>query len=189
LPYPFSFKPARISANTAADIKVYDTHGVAAALSTAVSVSSGTASFSVTNPGTYYAVLDDGTFQEVVRFDAATGTSVTMYGHSSFSPQSAPVPSVLPGWATLVSTKTASYTAVDGDGVLVFNGATLTCTLPDPTTVGIGRTRFEVKNVNASALSVVSAGTSKTIDGAASQSVAQWGKATYISDGTQWLSI
>lgn len=74
------------------------------------------------------------------------------------------------------------------DGIAVFNGSTLTATLPDPTTVPVGR-RFTVKNVNASALTVASAGTSKKIDGAASQSVAQWGKLTVFTDGTQWLSM
>lgn len=46
-----------------------------------------------------------------------------------------------------------------------------------------------MKNINASAATVSSAGTSKTLDGAASQSLAQWAKATYISDGTQWLTV
>lgn len=190
MPYPFSFKPARIIPGVPTDAKVYDSKGVAALLSTAVTVSAGTVSFAVTNPGTYVVVFDDGSFQEVVKFDAVSGQSVAYYGRGAYSPQSAPlIPTTLPSWVYTDVVKTANYTAVDGDGVLVFNGTGLTLTVPDPTAVTPGRTRFVVKNVNASALTVASAGTAKTIDGAASQSVAQWGHLTLISDGTQWLSI
>jgi hypothetical protein len=89
----------------------------------------------------------------------------------------------------ILSTKAANYTLVIGDEHVIFNGATLTATLPDPTTTGMSGRRFTVKNINAGALTVVSAGTSKTIDGAASASLPQWGKGTYVSDGAQWLSI
>jgi hypothetical protein len=92
------------------------------------------------------------------------------------------------GYTTLLATKTTSYTHADGDEIVVYNGTSLTATLPDPTTVLVGK-RWNVKNINASALTVVSAGTSKTIDGAASQSLAQWAKAEYVSDGTQWLTV
>lgn len=85
-------------------------------------------------------------------------------------------------------TKTASYSLALTDHTVIFNAATLTATLPDPTTVLVGR-RYVVKNINASALTVVSAGTTKTLDGAASQSIAQWAKASYVSDGTQWLTV
>jgi len=88
-----------------------------------------------------------------------------------------------------LATKTVSYTIDPNlDGTVVFNGSSLTATLPDPTTVTAGR-QIVVKNIAATALTVVSAGTTKTIDGAASASLAQWGKAKYVSDGTQWLTI
>lgn len=92
------------------------------------------------------------------------------------------------GYTTLLATKTANYTHVDGDEIIVYNGTSLTATLPDPTTVVVGK-RWTLKNINASALTVVSAGTTKTLDGAASQSLAQWAKAEYVSDGTQWLTV
>jgi hypothetical protein len=60
--------------------------------------------------------------------------------------------------------------------------------LPDPTTVTVGRV-FRVKNVNLAAATVNSAGVSKTLDGVASQSLAQWARAAYLSDGTQWLTV
>jgi len=75
-----------------------------------------------------------------------------------------------------------------GQAVCIYNGASLTATLPDPT-LTISGTQNKVKNINASALTVVSAGTSKTIDGAASQSLAQWAKATYVTDGAQWYVV
>ena len=84
------------------------------------------------------------------------------------------------------STKTASYTLVATDDIVVFNGATLTATLPSAVTAGNGRA-YTIKNVNSTALTVAS--TAGTIDGAATQSLAQWAKAEYISDGTNWLTI
>jgi hypothetical protein len=89
---------------------------------------------------------------------------------------------------TNLVTKTASYTLLSTDNIAVFNGTSLTATLPDPTTVPVGQA-YRVKNVNSSALTVASAGTTKTLDGAASQSLAQWANARYVSDGTQWLTV
>ena len=87
------------------------------------------------------------------------------------------------------ATKTANYTLTQSDQLVIFNGANLTATLPDPSLGEYNGRIFRVKNINASALTVNSAGTSKTIDGAASQSLAQWGKMTVVSDGTQWLTL
>ena len=86
-------------------------------------------------------------------------------------------------------TVTAS-TALDDniDGALIFNGSSLTATLPSPATVLVGR-RFTVKNLHSTALTVVSAGTSVTLDGASSQSLAQWGKATYVTNGSTWFTV
>lgn len=90
----------------------------------------------------------------------------------------------------LTTTKTTSYSisATDMTTYWVFDGSSITATLPDPTVVA-GNARLVVKNINASALTVSSAGTSKTIDGSASQSLTQWAKATYISDGSNWITV
>lgn len=90
----------------------------------------------------------------------------------------------------LTTIKTTSYTipATDPTTYWVFNGATITATLPDPATVAYNA-KLVVKNINSTELTVNSAGTSKTLDGAASQSLAQWAKATYISDGTNWITV
>ncbi len=90
-----------------------------------------------------------------------------------------------------VPTKTGNYTLNNGDWRVLFNGTGLTATLPDPTTaIGGGRT-YEVKNLNASSLTVVSAGTSKTIDGAASVTVPQWGVLRCMRQhpGGQWITF
>lgn len=90
----------------------------------------------------------------------------------------------------LTITKTASFTIPNTDQTTywLFNGTSITATLPDPTTMP-GNAKLTVKNINATSLTVNSAGTSKTIDGAASQALAQWAKASYVSDGAQWLTV
>lgn len=93
------------------------------------------------------------------------------------------------GMSGVIRTVTASTTlTATRDGTVVFNGSSLTATLPDPTTVIPGRI-FRVKNIHSTALTVASAGTSKTIDGAATDTLAQWETGRYISDGTQWLTV
>jgi hypothetical protein len=87
-----------------------------------------------------------------------------------------------------VTTKTANYTVAVTDNTIITDGATVTITLPDPAVAIVGRA-YTVKNINAAAATVASAGTSKLLDGAASQSLAQWAKLTFISDGTQWLTV
>lgn len=73
---------------------------------------------------------------------------------------------------------------------VIANGNSITITLPDPTGgVGVAGREYVVKNIHSTALTVASAGTSKTIDGAASDSLAQWESATYVSDGTQWFVV
>lgn len=98
------------------------------------------------------------------------------------------------GWAhvaasTAYSTKTANYTVLALDELLIGNGSSITFTLPDPTLDLMKGRLYRVKNINATALSVVSAGSSKTIDGAASQSLLQWESFQVTSDGTQWLIL
>lgn len=84
---------------------------------------------------------------------------------------------------------TGAWSQVPADGIIVVNaGGPVTITLLDPTTVSVGQP-VTVKNITANTVTVASAGSSKTIDGGASASLAQWAKGTYISDGTQWLSV
>jgi DNA-binding protein YbaB len=86
-------------------------------------------------------------------------------------------------------TVTVNTTLTAASDITFVNSTTArTITLPDPTTVPIGQ-KYYVKNINTAATTVVSAGTSKTLDGAASQSLAQWAKAVYVSNGSQWFTV
>lgn len=93
------------------------------------------------------------------------------------------------GFFSQPQTKTANYTVDFRDTLLIGNGTSITFTLPDPTSTGITGREFKLKNIHSTALSIVSAGTSKTIDGAASKSLAQWDKMVVVSDGAQWLTV
>lgn len=93
------------------------------------------------------------------------------------------------GYTNRQVTKTANYTLTYAETLVIFNGSSLTATLPDPTTSGMGHREFAIKNIHSTDLTVVSAGSAKTIDGAASVTLAQWAKIRVTSDGTQWLII
>jgi len=86
-----------------------------------------------------------------------------------------------------------STTLNANDAVIIGTGGAVTITLPDPTallssgTLPAGR-EFSVKNINAAALTVVSAGTA-TIDGATSKTLAQYESRRYVTDGTNWYAI
>jgi hypothetical protein len=84
------------------------------------------------------------------------------------------------------SPKTSNYALTVTDDVVVFNGSTLTATVPNPAATNAGFT-VVVKNINASPLTVVSA--VGTIDGASSISLPQWGTLTLVGDGgSHWYS-
>lgn len=107
--------------------------------------------------------------------------------------ETAAIPTFADGIATngisrTTATKTRNYTLLRTDDLVVFNGAPLTATLPDPTTTGIAWKQYTIKNSHSTALTVASAGTSTTVDRSASQSLPQSAKATFVSDGTQWLT-
>lgn len=98
------------------------------------------------------------------------------------------------GWAAVGSntdfqTKTANYTMAVMDELIIGNGTNITITVPAPNQIIMGGRLYRIKNVNSTPLTVVSAGTSKTIDGAASVVLQQWDKITVMSDGTQWLIV
>jgi hypothetical protein len=109
----------------------------------------------------------------------------TANGVATLGSASTVTPSQLAG---ALVTQTVNYSLAATDRYVVSNGTSLTMTLPDPTTAKVGQP-YTVKNINSSSATVNSAGTSKTLDGAASQTIAQWAKATYVSDGTQWLTV
>lgn len=90
--------------------------------------------------------------------------------------------------APVTLTKTANYNMVVTDDVVIGNGASITISLPGPGNCAPGH-RYIVKNINSSSLTVNSQGTSKTIDGAASVTLAQWASLVVFTDGSAWYSV
>ena len=69
---------------------------------------------------------------------------------------------------------------------VIFNGSSLTCTLPSAVSVGRGW-QVNVKNIHSTALTVATV-FSQTVDGAAPTTMAQWVSRTFVSDGANWLT-
>lgn len=89
---------------------------------------------------------------------------------------------------TTTAAKTSSYNMVLTDSIIPLNGTSITGSFPDPTAVTKG-VPYSFVNENATAATINSQGTSKTINGAASLSLAQWETITAYSDGTQWIGL
>lgn len=85
-----------------------------------------------------------------------------------------------------VSTKTANYTTVATDRIIIGNGASITITLMSAVVATAGRV-FRIKNRHSTTLTVASA--AGTIDGAATKTLAQWASADFVSDGTNWYVL
>ena len=91
-----------------------------------------------------------------------------------------------------------SFTNITGSGLLTISTATsgtsnsiilasANYSLPDPSTC-TGRI-YWVKNTNSSAITLSSSGTSKTIDGQSSITLAQYDAYTVVSNGTNWFIL
>lgn len=90
--------------------------------------------------------------------------------------------------AAVVQTKTANYTALSLDNIVLANAVAgaFTVTLP---AVASGQ-QLIVKKVDASVFVVTVVPASGTIDGAASVPLAnQWQSRTFVSDGTNWFMV
>lgn len=85
-----------------------------------------------------------------------------------------------------LATKTANYTIVAADSIIIGNGTSITVTLPSAVTMTAGKT-FRIKNRNSTTLTVGS--TAGTIDGAATKTLAQWASADFASDGANWYVL
>lgn len=92
------------------------------------------------------------------------------------------------GRAIRAVTANTTVDALTDDIILVNSTTTRTISLPDPANAVAGKL-YTVKNINTASATVVSLGTSKTLDGAASQSLAQWAKAMYVTTGAQWYTV
>lgn len=88
--------------------------------------------------------------------------------------------------STSVSTKTANYSLVSTDSIILVNGA-YTMTLPSAATAGSG-TQYTIKRIGTGTTTINSS--SGTIDGSASvQLTTQYSSVTVVSDGTSWWII
>lgn len=93
-----------------------------------------------------------------------------------------------PAPALAVATKTADYTVLAGDALIVGNGASgnITATLPAVATVPIGK-RYEFKRIHASNSLIVDGSGSETIDGATTKTLgSQYAHLTVVNSGTEW---
>lgn len=86
-----------------------------------------------------------------------------------------------------LATKTANYGLTSTDSVIIANGSSLTITLPSAVTVGITGKPYVVKNIHSTTCTLAS--TAGTIDGSATQSLAQYVSLSVVSDGTNWQVI
>jgi len=132
----------------------------------------GAMAYAVNNAGAYNAFLMSitGTVTDTGRNNA--------YRDSNFSSGT-----FLP---FILTTGTASM--LSDDSLWIQTVASIITHLPDPTLVRKGKV-FRVKNATTGTTTVDSDGTTKTIDGAASKTLAAWAFGSYVSDGTQWLTI
>ncbi|HEY9704256.1 MAG TPA: hypothetical protein V6C58_17525, partial [Allocoleopsis sp.] len=82
-----------------------------------------------------------------------------------------------------LSTKTANYILTNTDNLVRFDGANLTATLPDATT--LSGYEFEIKNVNATNLTINTT-SSQLIDANLTVTLTQYEVLKIVSNGTNW---
>jgi hypothetical protein len=153
----------------------------AAAARTAIGAGTGSSNLTL---GTTSTTAKAGDYQPA----AAQISDSTAVGRSVLTATDAAAARTAIGAGSLpVIAKTANYTLTTADDAVTFNGSSLTATIPDPTTCATKVLR--IKNLHTTALTIVSAGSSKTIDGAASTVLTQWDKIAVVSDGAQWLIV
>lgn len=92
---------------------------------------------------------------------------------------------------TVLSTKTATYTIIATDSIILANATTGAFTITLPTAVGITGRQYTVKRTNAGANNVtVGTTSSQTIDGATTKTLGgQWSFVTVVSDGANWVIV
>lgn len=94
-------------------------------------------------------------------------------------------------WSGEIKAKTAAYTVLSIDGVILANAATAGFTVTLPSAVSLRRREFVIKKTDATA-NVVTVGTtsSQTIDGAATKTLTvQWQTLRVVSDGANWFAV
>lgn len=122
----------------------------------------------------------------------AIGGGIVRAGTSLISDGNAAITGALTtsgGRVKALAAKTATYTILVTDHIIVGNHATVafTLTLPTLAAAGVGR-EFIIKNKNG-AIVTVDANGSETIDGVLTRDLAFMESITIVSDGTQWLIL
>lgn len=122
MPYPYSWTPSRVPPSVSAQVSVLNASGSPAALSTAVAVSAGNITFSLTNLGTYTIVVRANGSQESGTFAVdATGVDISNPEFLSYmfsapddaAGSSVPASSLSARILAEVTTNTATKTALD----------------------------------------------------------------------------
>jgi hypothetical protein len=93
------------------------------------------------------------------------------------------------GRARAVSRKTGNYTLTNADDTIISDAATATTiTLPaaNSSSINTGRA-FTIRSVNAGSVTVATAG--GNVEGATSTQIAAGGRATFMTDGTNWWIV
>lgn len=94
------------------------------------------------------------------------------------------------GGIVAVSSKTANYTIVNTDGLILVNATSGGFTITLPTAVGITGKKFQVKRMDQTLTEIVTLATtsSQTIDGVTTKKLCtQYEEFTVISDGSDWI--
>lgn len=93
--------------------------------------------------------------------------------------------------AVPVTSKTANYTALTSDQVILVDATSAAITITLPAASGASGTRFDIKKIDSSGnLVIIDANASETIDGSLTlEIVNQYDSVTIVSNGTSWFII
>lgn len=112
----------------------------------------------------------------------------TIGGAASYNSSTFINPRDLTGQPLRNYTITTNYTADSVDSIMVFNGSSVTSTIPSAVTLN-RRKQFTIKNINATALEITNATGAQTFDGALRLRLQQNDSVTLMSDGANWKVV
>ena len=132
------------------------------------------------------------TNQIVIGYDAiGNGSNSTIIGNASTT--SAELKGTLKsnGQVLAIASKTAAYTALISDEIIIADASSAAFTITLPTAVGKTGQTYTIKRINAGANAVtVGTTSSQNIDGAATYALsAQYKYVKVVSDGSHWIIV
>ena len=132
------------------------------------------------------------TNQIVIGYNAiGNGSNTTVIGNTSTT--SAEIKGALKtnGQLSTISTKTANYTILSADEIILANASSAAFTVTLPTAVGVSGQTYTIKRTNLVANAVTVATTSsQTIDGSPTYILsAQYKYLKVVSDGSDWVIV